>query len=117
MGILGFLGSAQRSQAAKTDVDPTEVQAHLDAGALLIDVREPNEWRAGHAKGARHIPLGQLSAHLARLPKDKELLFICASGSRSGVATSLARGAGLDKALNVRGGMQAWLWAGLPAVR
>jgi rhodanese-related sulfurtransferase len=117
MSILGFLGGAPRSEVASSDITPAEARKRQETGALLIDVRESDEWRAGHAPSARHIPLGQLAGHLARLPKDREILFVCASGGRSGAATSLARRAGLEKALNVRGGMLAWARAGLPTIR
>ena len=84
---------------------------------MLIDVREDFEYRDGHAPGAKLIPLGKLSQQLPKLPKDREILFICRSGNRSGVATNLARRPGFTKALNVRGGMIAWARAGLPIKR
>lgn len=105
------------TQPAADEVDPAEARQRQAAGALLVDVREPGEFAQGHAPGARLIPLGQLSRRLSELPRDREVLFICRSGNRSGVATELARRAGLTQAFNVRGGMVAWLRAGLPAKR
>lgn len=99
---------------ASAEVDVHEAQRRQATGALLVDVREPNEWTAGHAPGARHLPLGQVMLHLGRLPRDCDVLFICRSGNRSAVATELARRAGLTRAFNVRGGMIAWTRAGLP---
>ena len=78
----------------------------------LVDVREPDEWQAGHARGARHIPLGQLPASLAELPPDRPVAFVCRSGGRSKVATELAARQGVD-AHNVDGGLKAWQRAGL----
>jgi rhodanese-related sulfurtransferase len=106
-----------RPAASDDEVDPAEAKRRQDAGARLIDVREPSEWAAGHAPGASHIPLGQLPSRLAKLPKDRDLLFICASGSRSRSALSLARRAGFERAFSVSGGMSAWARSGLPVKR
>lgn len=85
-------------------------------GAVLVDVREVAEWRQGHAPGAKHILLGELSGRLAELRGIDDVLFVCQSGGRSGVATTIARRSGLE-ARNVEGGMQAWSRAGLPVER
>jgi rhodanese-related sulfurtransferase len=79
-----------------------------------VDVREVEEWDAGHVVGARHIPLSQLAHRLHELPWDRDLLFICRSGNRSGMAATVARCAGFDRVGNVSGGMLAWVEAGLP---
>jgi rhodanese-related sulfurtransferase len=79
--------------------------------ALLIDVREPEEWAAGHAPGARHIPLGELGARTGEIPQDTEVYVICRSGTRSARAVAALTGAGW-KALNVTDGMQGWAAAG-----
>ena len=85
--------------------------------AILIDVRERDEWRAGHVKGARHIPIGELAAHVGELPRDREVLLFCRSGNRSGAATRLLRGQGFEQARNVEGGLIAWTGSGLPLER
>ena len=93
---------------------PTDAAAALARGELqLIDVREPSELSEARVKGARHIPLGQLSAKLGELDRDRPVAFLCRSGSRSAIATRSATKAGLDAA-NVRGGITAWTRAGLP---
>lgn len=81
--------------------------------AVLLDVREAEEWQAGHAPAARHLPLSELRDRLHEVPQDRPLLAICRSGNRSGqVAGALARiGYEIE---NVDGGMQAWVKAGLP---
>lgn len=84
-------------------------------GAALVDVREPDEWAAGHAPSARHIPLGQLGARAAEIPKDSDVYMICRSGVRSARAVQALAGGGWQ-ALNVDGGMQAWHAAGLPMI-
>ena len=92
-------------------------QRDLATGAaLLIDVRDPGEWRAGHVAGAAHIPLAQLPARLDALPRDRALLLFCESGLRSGVAAALLRHHGFARAANVAGGRVAWAAQGLPLV-
>ena len=83
-------------------------------GAFLVDVRDPDEWRAGHIDGARHIPLADLPARLGELPPG-ELVVVCRSGARSGRAVAWLNGNGYD-ALNLEGGMQAWTAQGRPMV-
>jgi rhodanese-related sulfurtransferase len=77
----------------------------------LLDVREDDEWAAGHAPGARHIPLGELSARAGEVPQDELIYVICRSGARSGRAAQALAGAGW-RAVNVAGGMQDWAAAG-----
>ncbi|GIE28960.1 sulfurtransferase [Actinoplanes italicus] len=84
-----------------------------DGSAVLVDVREPDEWAAGHAPHARHLPLGVLNP--ADVPGDRPVIAVCRSGKRSAVATGRLRDAGLD-ARNLTGGMNAWAQAGLPVV-
>lgn len=96
------------------EVDVTDVPRLREAGALLIDVREAHEWRSGHAHGAINSPLRCLAFQIHVLPRDRDILFICTSGNRSGVAAMLARRAGIKRSWNVRGGMLSWMAAGLP---
>ena len=78
---------------------------------LLLDVREPHEWAAGHAAGAVHLPLSAFD--LTAVPTDRPVYAICRSGKRSAQATEALVAAGLD-VTNVEGGMLAWAEAGLP---
>ena len=82
---------------------------------VLVDVAEPAEYAAGHAGGARNIPLGQLQGHKL-LPTNKTLpiLLMCPSGTRSRRAADLLRKAGYEKAVAVAGGTAAWRDASLP---
>jgi rhodanese-related sulfurtransferase len=89
--------------------------ASVPAEAWLLDVREDDEWAAGHAPDATHIPLGELSAHAGEIPRDQQIYVICRSGLRSARAAQALNGAGWQ-AVNVAGGMQDWAAAGRPMV-
>ena len=86
-----------------------------EQGAILLDVREAPEWRAGHAPGARHIPLSRLPARIRDLPPQRTVITVCRSGHRSAGAAALLAGQGRD-VVNLSGGMQAWARARLPVV-
>jgi len=81
----------------------------------LLDVREQDEWDAGHIDGAQHIPLGQLGARLSEVPRGQTIVAVCRSGSRSDRAAKGLRGEGFE-AENLEGGVTAWSRAGLPLV-
>lgn len=81
----------------------------------ILDVREDDEWAAGHAPGALHIPLGQLGARLGELDPRQPLAVVCRSGNRSSRAVAALTAAGLT-AHNVDGGMTAWAAAGRPVI-
>lgn len=83
--------------------------------AWLLDVREDDEWIAGHAPTARHIPLGELGARVAEIPADVPVYVICRSGARSARAAEALSRAGWE-AVNVADGMQGWAAAGRPMV-
>jgi rhodanese-related sulfurtransferase len=86
--------------------------AQVDSGAYLLDVREPDEWAAGHAPDAHHIPMMEVPARLAEVPTDAEVVVVCRSGGRSGQVTSYLMGNGWDNVRNLDGGMQSWAAAG-----
>jgi rhodanese-related sulfurtransferase len=86
-------------------------------GALIVDVRRDDEWVTGHATGAVHIPVDDvLERAEAELPKDKDILFICAAGVRSGLAAEMASALEYDPAhlYNVEQGTPVWIQVGLP---
>ncbi len=89
----------------------------INDGAVVVDVREPSEFSAGHLPNAKHIPVGDIDKRAGELPASKPLLVVCASGQRSGKAASLLRKAGRDQVFCLEGGLGAWRQAGLPVVK
>ena len=87
----------------------------LPADAVILDVREDDEWAAGHVEGATHVPLGEVPQRLGELPDADPLYIICRSGNRSGRAAAWLGQQGVDS-VNVAGGMRAWAAAGRPMV-
>ncbi len=81
---------------------------------VLIDVREPSEYNAGHIPGVKLIPLGTLPGRVNEIPKDKFVVTTCRSGNRSGQATKFLRDQGFDNVHNMTGGIKAWQQAGFP---
>ena len=92
---------------------PVDAYRLVREGAVLLDVREGYEHRAGHAPDALHIPLGRLAVDHRLLPRGERIVVICRSGNRSADATAMLRKLGYE-AFNVAGGMGAWQGAGLP---
>ncbi|UER54886.1 rhodanese-like domain-containing protein [Kineosporiaceae bacterium SCSIO 59966] len=89
-----------------------ETARELVAGeAVMLDVREATEWRAGHAPHAVHVPLGRIAEAPKRLRAGRQVVVVCRSGNRSRQATRRLRELGID-AVNLRGGMRAWQAAG-----
>ncbi|MGQ0802613.1 MAG: rhodanese-like domain-containing protein [Actinomycetota bacterium] len=96
-------------------VDPEEGRALVENGAFLLDVREPDEWSAGHAPDAVFVPMKEVQTRQSELPKDQKIVTICRSGGRSAAITEALNAWGFDS-VNLAGGLQAWEAAGLPVV-
>lgn len=97
------------------DMTVRDADEAVQAGALLLDVREDFEWVRGHAPDALHIPMSELNERAGELPADRLIACVCHIGGRSAaVAEALNRGGW--HAVNVAGGMQAWAAAGLPVI-
>jgi rhodanese-related sulfurtransferase len=90
------------------------VPAQLPEGLIVLDVREPDEWEAGHIEGAVHIPLMELPQRLDEVPSG-QLLVVCKVGGRSAQAVGYLVQQGID-AINLDGGMVEWAEAGRPMV-
>jgi len=94
---------------------PEVMSADLPAGVFLLDVREDDEWTAGHVPDAVHVRLGELGARADELPRDREVYVICRSGARSAYAAQALAARGLNT-INVADGMTGWAVAGRPMV-
>jgi rhodanese-related sulfurtransferase len=103
------------NQPAISQLEPAQVHslATQSPKPYLLDVRTPAEYNQGHIIGAELIPLDELSEKLARIPKGREVICICASGSRSSAAARQLTTQGY-RVSNLRGGMNRWVRAGLP---
>lgn len=99
------------------EVSPTEGLQMVQDGALLVDVRESNEFNEVHAQGALLLPLSELETRFSELPKDRPLLMICRSGARSARACEYLLQNGYTDVTNLAGGTLAWADADLPVVR
>jgi rhodanese-related sulfurtransferase len=106
MDILGRLfGSSYET------VDVARARELLDSGAVFVDVRTTQEYRAGHAPAARHIPLDAVAGRQRELSKDRPVVTVCRSGARSATAARQLAEAGYQVS-SLRGGMTAWQRAG-----
>lgn len=94
----------------KSEVTPTELAALLAAEnpPLLLDVREPEELEISSLTGALNISMGELVRRLAELPKDRDMVVICRSGSRSGMVTEFLIGEGFPNVRNLTTGLNGW---------
>ena len=96
-------------------VEPDEAARLIGEGAFLLDVREDNEWAAGHAPPATHVRLAEVPERLAEIPVSATVVAVCRAGARSQQAAEFLRARGVD-AVNLSGGMRAWAGAGLEVV-
>jgi len=100
------------------DLKPREALAAQNSGALLVDVREKNEWDSGHMPGAVWIPMSEIPNRLSELPRGRDLIFTCRSGRRSGeIKRYLIEEHGYDRVHNLLGGILAWATDGLSVVK
>jgi rhodanese-related sulfurtransferase len=96
---------------AVTEIDVNQLAERVAAGARVIDVREPDEYTAGHVPGAESIPLATVPDHLDRFQGDGPTYVICQIGGRSRRACEYVETYGID-AVNVAGGTGAWIASG-----
>ena len=103
---IGRIAIVSAQEAAESQAD--------GSAALIVDVREPREFESLRAPGAALLPLAEFVARHADLPRDRQLLLVCRSGSRSLRAATFLMQQGFSNVANVDGGMIAWRNAGLP---
>ena len=118
--ILLLLGSLLGSSALLAEsvpaVSPQQAaEMQLQQQAIIIDVRENDEWNAGHIAGAIHIPLGEIQSRITELTKyqNSSIITQCRSGARSAKAANMLKVAGFTNVRNLDGGLNAWQKADL----
>ena len=119
--------AAVAANSAPAALDPTSLLRDVDAqttaalsarpDVVILDVREQNEWDAGHIPGALFIPMGEIGARLSEIPTDKTVIVQCRSGNRSSQVTDYLQRQGFTNVHNMAGGLNQWQSAGLPVVR
>jgi rhodanese-related sulfurtransferase len=115
----GCWGCAVTPSMTVPTIDVATAASQLESGdsvLLLLDVREEEEWRFGHAPGSVNIPLSTLPSHVDTLDRSRRIICVCRSGNRSAKATEWLRREGFD-AVNLVGGMNVWSSFGHPVVR
>jgi len=101
--------------AMAIEVTPAAAADLVTAGAVVIDVREPDEWSAGHVPDSVLIPMSQVEARLPEIAPERVALIVCRSGGRSNAVAQVLSARGID-AVNLAGGMHSWEREGLPVV-
>ena len=101
------------------EITAEELKARLTSGTrvTLVDVREPWEWELCRLDGARHIPMGEIPVRYLELEPDDEVVVYCHVGQRSAMVVQYLRQQGFQKAVNLRGGIDAWARQVDPALR
>jgi rhodanese-related sulfurtransferase len=117
-GLALLLPMLSRSVAGISSLSATEAVMLMNRkSALVLDVREADEFAQGHLQGARHVPLPQLSARIKELEKfrDKPVLVVCERGRRANAAAKLLKAQNFTTLNVLKGGMQAWIEAKMPS--
>jgi rhodanese-related sulfurtransferase len=110
---MGFLEKLFGPSVPQLSVAEVSEKMKFGKHPLVVDVRQPDEFRQGHIAGAKLIPVNELYRRMGDLPKGREIICICDSGSRSGSASKILAKEGFT-VFNVKGGMIAWKHAKLP---
>jgi rhodanese-related sulfurtransferase len=117
LGVVWLMSrNATTASSMPTEISVKEAVAKQQAGAFILDVREPSEWNEAHITGATLIPLGELASRVNELPKDKEIVVVCRSGNRSAQARDLLLNDGFTQVTSMAGGLNQWKVAGYPTV-
>ena len=112
--LLMPLINRQRAGALVGTLQATRL---INDGAVVLDVRAPNEYSGGHLNGSRNIPVAELERRVAELPAGKPVVVLCDGGNRAARAASALRKAGRSDVYCLEGGLAGWKQAGLPVVK
>lgn len=111
-----FLNIVNDAKTRVRECDVAEARLKVESGAALIDVREDNEFEAGHAAGARHMGRGIIERDIVEAFPDKgsELILYCGGGYRSALAADMLQQMGYTNVWSMDGGWKAWKASGAP---
>ena len=104
-------------QMAGASVGTLEATRLMNSGAIVLDVRNPDEFARGHVVGSRNIPMADIDKRAGELPAGKALIVVCANGSSAARAAGSLRKAGRAEVFCMDGGLASWQQAGLPVVK
>ena len=117
LGVVWLMSRNTTSTSSMpAEISVNEAVAKQQAGAFILDVREPSEWNDAHIAGATLIPLGELEVRVNELPKDQEIVVVCRSGNRSAQGRDILLNAGFTQVTSMAGGLNQWKAAGYPTV-
>lgn len=109
-------GQPAAQAAIPDEISVFDAASRRMEGAFILDVREPQEWEAGHIPDATLIPLAELENRVGELPTDQEIVVVCRSGNRSAQGRDILKEAGFNRVTSMAGGMNDWQAEGLPVV-
>lgn len=114
IGAEQISGASTAATAHPREINIRQAREKLDGGAFFLDVREIREWEMVRIAGAVLVPLNQLQGRLGEIPRDREIVVVCASGSRSKMALDILRKEGFENSSSMSGGIQLWKQVGYP---
>jgi rhodanese-related sulfurtransferase len=120
LAVLAIVIELRQRARGSSAVAPADAVRLANSGALMLDVRESQEYEAGHIIEARHLPAAELAAKaetLLKKYKEKPVVVYCESGTASGAAARTLRAGGFNKVVTLRGGLQSWRQENLPLVK
>jgi rhodanese-related sulfurtransferase len=109
-------GNPNTSRSLPSEISVSEAVAKRDAGAFILDVRQPDEWNEAHIPDSTLIPLDQLPSRISELPNDQEIVVVCRSGNRSAQGRDILLDAGFADVTSMAGGLNQWKTAGFPTI-
>lgn len=119
IALGGFLIFQQRSAAVDAlpqEISVAQAAAKRQAGAFILDVRQPEEWTDAHIPGSTLIPLGELENRMNELPQNQEIVVVCRSGNRSALGRDILKQAGFNQVTSMAGGLNEWKAVGYDTV-
>lgn len=111
-----FWQSSGAAGGLPAEISVSQAAVKRDAGAFILDVRQPEEWNEYHVPDSTLIPLGELASRLNEVPRDREIVVVCRSGNRSQQGRDILQQAGFEQVTSMAGGLSEWRAAGYPTV-